>query len=109
MEPTTSTTAREDLAKTATNAFYVGGTNLNLMTAVLRLAWFRVADAIIAAGYRKPRVLGYVVVGRDGRMHRTQYATRDTAQEVADEWGSDAREAGIDWDYRVVEIVESAQ
>ena len=64
------------------------------------------ADAILAAGYRKPRILGYVVVGRDGLMHRVQYETRSAAQEVADEWTRDAKNTGVDWDYRVAEIVE---
>lgn len=64
------------------------------------------ADAILAAGYRKPRILGYVVVGRDGLMHRVQYETRLAAQEVADEWTRDAKNTGVDWDYRVAEIVE---
>ena len=101
MEPTTSD---DDLAQTLKKS------EANHSSLERSLLFHReVAGDLIAEGYRKPAVLGYVVVGRDGRMHRTQYVTRDAAQEVADEWGSDAHEAGIDWDYRVVEIVESAQ
>lgn len=67
----------------------------------------RTADAIRAAGYRKPSVLGYIVVDRGGVMVGNQHKHRESAQEFADEWTADCKTAGIDWEYRVAEIVEA--
>jgi hypothetical protein len=64
--------------------------------------------AILAAGYRKPRVLGYAVVDRAGAAVHT-FKNRTTAQQVAEESTRDCKEAGIDWDYRVADIVEAGQ
>lgn len=64
------------------------------------------AGDLLRAGYRKPAILGYVIVGRDGQMLGAQYPTKDAAQAMADEWTKDCDEAGVDWDYRVAEIVE---
>ena len=68
----------------------------------------RAAAAVDTMGYRKPVVLAYVVVDRLGVMIGSQSATRAEAQAVADEWTTTCKEAGIDWDYRVAEIVEAA-
>jgi hypothetical protein len=67
------------------------------------------AAAILAAGYSKPTILGYVVVGRDGHMIGAQHSTSEEAQAMADEWTKDCEVAGVDWDYRVAEIVEASK
>lgn len=64
-------------------------------------------EAILAAGYRKPKVIVYLVISRDGRVIGEQFADREPAQTRADEWTNDCKTAGIDWDYRVAEIVEA--
>jgi hypothetical protein len=66
----------------------------------------RAADAILAAGYRKPRIIGYAVVDRDGHMIGKQFKDVDAAQAFADEWTADCKTSGIDWDYRVAAITE---
>ena len=75
-----------------------------------QLAWAGfAADALLAAGCRKPAVLGYVVVGRDGGMVTgASYTNREAAQAYADRWSADAKASRVDWDYRVAEIVEPA-
>ena len=66
------------------------------------------ANHLMGLGYRKPKVLSYVVVGRDGGFVQDFGLDRPAAQAFADEWISDCKTAGIDWDYRVAEIVEAA-
>ncbi|MFF1382818.1 hypothetical protein ACFVWT_04555 [Arthrobacter sp. NPDC058288] len=74
-----------------------------------QLAWAGYsAAAVRAAGYRKPKVLGYIVVDRSGVMVGNQQKHRESAQAFAEEWTADCRTAGIDWEYRVAEITESA-
>jgi hypothetical protein len=68
----------------------------------------RTADAILAAGYRKPTVIGYVVVNRSGAMLGKQFETREDAQALADAWTADCQTTGTDWDYRVAEVTEAA-
>jgi hypothetical protein len=72
-------------------------------------AWDAYADVILAAGYRKPQVLSYIVVSRDGQPIGKSFPSRDLAQKRADEWTNDCRVAGVDWDYRVAEIVEATK
>ena len=55
------------------------------------------------------QVIAYVALARDGKIVGQQFADRDAAQAFADEWTADCKTAGIDWDYRVAEIVEVAQ
>jgi hypothetical protein len=65
------------------------------------------ADAILAAGWRPPaRIIGYVVVDRDGNLIGKQFKNLEAAQAFADEWTADCKTAGIDWDYRVAVITE---
>jgi len=64
-------------------------------------------DCTDACSYRKPKVIGYVVVARDGKIVANQFKCRDAAYAFADEWTADCKTAGIDWDYRVAEIVEA--
>jgi hypothetical protein len=92
-----SNTEREELAR------IIGG---KLIT---RSSMTETAGSVIAAGYRRPKVLGYVVVSRDGRMLGHQFGDRAAAQARADEWTNDCKTGGVDWDYRVAEIVEAAQ
>ena len=66
-----------------------------------------IADAILAAGYRKPKVLGYIVVDRGGIFVGNQHKHRESAQAFADEWTADCKRSEMDWDYRVTEIVEA--
>ena len=66
-------------------------------------------DAILAAGYRKPRTLGYIVVDRGCVMVGNQHKHRESAQAFADEWTADCKTDGIDWDYRVAEITEASK
>jgi hypothetical protein len=68
-----------------------------------------VADDVMGAGYRKPKVLGYVLVSRGGSMIGDQFSDRAAAQARADEWTNDCKAGGVDWDYRVAEIVEAAE
>lgn len=68
--------------------------------------WPNMADELIAKGYRKPRVLGYVVVSDadflpSGEVHET----RTAAQGVVDTLEA---MVGQDRGYRVAEIVEAA-
>lgn len=67
---------------------------------------FHGSKALADLGYRKPRVLAYVVLDRDGQIIGKQFTNRPAAQAFADEWTADCKTAGIDWDYRVAEIVE---
>ena len=53
-------------------------------------------------------IIGYIAVDRDGQIIGKQFANREAAQAFADEWTADCKAAGIDWDYRVAEIVEAA-
>jgi hypothetical protein len=95
--------ARDELAKVVYKARWVDGIkDVGLTTDSA------IADAILAAGYRKPKVLGYMVVSRRGSMVGNQHEDRESAQKVADEWTADCQTAGIDWDYRVAEITEPA-
>lgn len=66
-----------------------------------------VAAHILSAGYRKPKVIGYIVVDRGGILVGKQFKHREAAQAFADESTADCETAGIDWDYRVAEIVEA--
>lgn len=69
-----------------------------------------VADRLIAKGYRKPSVLGYVVVDRAGRrVPGASYTNRETAQAYADRWSNEAKANRLDLDYRVAEIVEATR
>ena len=70
------------------------------------------AERVLAAGYSRcgcetPKRLGYIVVDRGGVMVGDQHKYRASAQEFADEWTSDCKAAGMDWDYRVAEIFEA--
>jgi len=53
-------------------------------------------------------IIGYIAVDRDGQIIGKQFANREAARAFADEWTADCKTAGIDWDYRVAEIVEAA-
>ncbi|MCZ9884110.1 hypothetical protein [Arthrobacter sp. B2a2-09] len=68
------------------------------------------AAALIADGYRKPVVVGYAVVGgKSGQFVRSFGAgERDAALAFADESTRDCADMGIDFDYRIAEIVEAA-
>ena len=66
------------------------------------------ADHILAAGYSKPKVIGYAVLDRAGHMIGEQFTERNAAFEFAAEWTKDCEDAGIDWDYRVATITEAA-
>jgi len=58
-------------------------------------------------GYRKRRLVQYVVVTQDGGVYDCSFGRdREAAQAVADEATADAQSAGIDFSYRVAEIVE---
>jgi hypothetical protein len=100
-----STTQRDELAETLNEAVEVFYEPFDWHEST------RIAAKILAAGYRKPTVLGYVVVGRDGGMVTgSSYTTRAEAhQAIADEWTVGAKTNQIDWDYRVSEIVEAAK
>jgi hypothetical protein len=54
-------------------------------------------------------IIGFIVVDRVGILVGKQFTNRDAAQAFADEWTADCKAAGIDWDYRVAEIVEAAK
>lgn len=102
-------TEREELARIATGAFYESRSSLRAMTSVLRLAWFRVADAILAAGYSKATSLplGYVVLNQYGGLVVGEiFDTREDAMARAGEWAADPITHTPGWDYRVAEIVE---
>lgn len=64
-------------------------------------------SVLAAAGYRKGNVLGYIVVDRGGVIVGNQHKHKESAQTFADEWTADCKTAGIDWEYRVAEIVEA--
>lgn len=51
-------------------------------------------------------VYGYTLVGQDGRLTQTNFATQQEAIEDAEKWNKDCQEAGIDWDYRIAAIVD---
>lgn len=71
----------------------------------------KLVDAPSLRGYYRlpqPKVIGYVVVDRDGQLIGKQFQNREAAQAFADEWTADCKTAGIDWEYRVAEIVEAA-
>ncbi|WP_284763423.1 hypothetical protein [Arthrobacter sp. efr-133-R2A-63] len=75
-----------------------------------QLAWAGyAADALMADGHRKPIVIGYAVVGgKSGQFVRSFGADeRDAALAFADESTRDCADMGIDFDYRVAEIVEA--
>jgi hypothetical protein len=59
--------------------------------------------------YRKPEVIGYVVVDRGGKLIGQQFENREDAQARADAWTSDCTYGGVDWDYRVAEITEAGE
>jgi hypothetical protein len=73
------------------------------------------ADKFERAGYVKPEVeqeelivYGYTVVGRDGKATHggDDLLTQQEAIDNAAEWTKDAKDLGIDWDYRVAAIVD---
>lgn len=70
----------------------------------------KVAGAILFAGYRTPVVIGYAVVGgRSGQFVRSFGADeREAAQAFAEESTRDCADIGIDFAYRVAEIVDAA-
>jgi hypothetical protein len=69
-----------------------------------------IADALLAAGYRKPEVIAYVVVARDGQLiGKQQFKGYAAAKALADVWTADCQTEGVDWDYRVAEITEAAK
>jgi hypothetical protein len=84
--------AREELAETIRNG---------------SMGTTEITDIILAAGYRKPKVIAYVVLDRDGQMIGKQFTDREAARAFAAEWTADCKAAGIDWDYRAAEIVEA--
>jgi hypothetical protein len=51
--------------------------------------------------------LSYVVVDRDGKFIKDFGKDNIGAQEFAIEYTGDCMDMGIDWDYRVAEIVEA--
>jgi hypothetical protein len=65
-------------------------------------------EAIHAAGYRKSIVLSYVVIDRDGKFIKDFGDDKVSAQEFAIESTAACTDSGIDWEYRVAEIVEEA-
>jgi len=101
--------AREELALVLANAqrFRNGSSMLPSAAHVSRLA-LDDADAVLAAGYSKPKVIGYAVLDRAGHMIGEQFTERNAAFEFAAEWTKDCEDAGIDWDYRVATITEAA-
>lgn len=105
---------REELAQIVYLSTYPDPTSTRIQPLDERAKWEQnshrgAADAILTAGYRKPKVLGYVVVGRDGGIYAwTVHPNREFAQASADKVNADLRGAGIDWDCRVAEIVEAA-
>jgi hypothetical protein len=52
------------------------------------------------------KTLGYVVVDRGSQIIGQQFRSREAALASAAGWTADCETAGIDWDYRVAEIVE---
>jgi hypothetical protein len=79
-----------------------------LTTLILGKTAPRAADAVLAAGYRKPEIIGYVVVDRDGKAVRN-FDEQAAAEKFAAEYTEDCKDAGIDWDYRVATITEAQQ
>ena len=67
-----------------------------------------VAEHILVAGYRKPEIIGYVVVDREGKFIKDFGADSVAAQAFAVESTEDCKDTGIDWDYRVAAITEHA-
>jgi hypothetical protein len=66
------------------------------------------ADAILTAGYTKPRIIGYVVVDRDGGFIRDFGLDIIAATGFVSEWSEDCKTAGIDWEYRIATITEAS-
>lgn len=57
----------------------------------------------------KPKVLGYVVVGRDGKLtSMIEFSDKESALFLAKDCNDDLKDEGIvvDWKYRVAKIVE---
>lgn len=70
-------------------------------------ASYGMAEAILAAGYRKPAILGYVLVSPQGSLrNESQYRERAEAQSEAD-WLNSSRWDNNTDEYRVAEIVEA--
>ncbi len=97
-------TERDELAKIYVDTLNAGHGVVNRPAQGLRAA-----AAILAAGYRKPAVLGYIVVDRDGSMVGPHHENEVSAQTFAAEWTKDCKDAGIDWEYRVATITEATK
>lgn len=98
-------TQQQELAQIITDAdveFFGGAPNPEPTGRALAAA-----ASAIAAGYRKPRVLGYVVVQNDHLLNAGQYTDLSDAQGRAD-WLNDGQRPGSPIVYRVAEIVEAA-
>lgn len=67
---------------------------------------YDLADRMVAMGYRKAEVVSYVVITRDGRFVKDFGGDKTAADDFAADSTGDCSDAGIDWDYRVAEIVE---
>lgn len=62
-------------------------------------------DAILSAGYRKPRTICFVILDGDASP-QARYATKAAAEEVRDAWVAAHESAGVPHNFRVAEIVE---
>ena len=92
--------ARDELATVIETAY-----DLNPGMATFEL----LAHATLADGYRKPTLIQYVVVTQDGGVYDCSFGQdRERAQSVADSATADARSVGLDYTYRVAELVEAA-
>jgi hypothetical protein len=67
----------------------------------------RAAAAVEVMGYRKVERISYVVITRDGRFVKEFGGDKVRAEAFANESTRDCKDAEIDWDYRVAEIVEA--
>ncbi|GAA3399383.1 hypothetical protein [Pseudarthrobacter polychromogenes] len=101
MSTQTRTRTTEAIADDIRKAPVTGGPDVDLAGPL--------AHHLQSLGYRKPKVIGYIVVDRGGIMVGHQHKHRESAQAFADEWSDDCKTAGIHWEYRVAEIVETAK
>ena len=102
--------ARDELAKALFSARRPGGT-WNYMTASQQMSYLRSAKRLEHSlgrlGYRKPSTIQYVVVTADGGVYDCSFGLdRQKAQEVADQATADAASVGLDYVYRVAELIE---
>ena len=58
-------------------------------------------------GYRKPKVIQYMVVTQDGGLYDCSFGLdRERAQAVAEQATADAATVGLTYTYRVAEVIE---